>query len=204
MSRFKFNLNKIFRKKEAIIINEQHSDADVMVVNKDIIADDNSQENINVPETTEPINVEEAKKNIIRTRLYAYVIKNQDETFKFADYDVDSGEIVWIEGKLFYDFTGLERVRWSLSPGSPEVFYGYIAENINALVSSVYVMNQVKRLEKADNFDGVDYEVKTRRIILKTKDKIEKNFITVKAYSVCGIVQIDKELTAAGYTLNRI
>ena len=62
--------------------------------------------------------------NIVRTRLNAYVIKNKEEDFRLMDYNVDTGEVVWIEGKLFNNLRGLKRVRWSPSSGSATVYYG--------------------------------------------------------------------------------
>ena len=39
---------------------------------------------------------ETATRNIVRTRLNAYVIKNKEEDFRLMDYDMDTGEVVWI------------------------------------------------------------------------------------------------------------
>ena len=88
--------------------------------------------------------------NIVRTRLNAYVIKNKEEDFRLMDYDMDTGEVVWIEGKLFNNLRGLQRVRWSPSSGSATVYYGYISveDSGDKLVSSVYILNIIKDMIK--------------------------------------------------------
>ena len=112
--------------------------------------EDEIHKNIGINDTEPFINEEDediklddvkdtATHNIVRTRLNAYVIKNKEEDFRLMDYDMDTGEVLWIEGKLFNNLRGLERVRWSPSSGSATVYYGYISmeDSGDKLVSSV-------------------------------------------------------------------
>ena len=107
---------------------------------------------------------ETATRNIVRTRLNAYVIKNKEEDFRLMDYDMDTGEVVWIEGKLFNNLRGLQRVRWSPSSGSATVYYGYISveDSGDKLVSSVYIMNIIK--DKLNVKEIISTKINNRKI----------------------------------------
>ena len=109
--------------------------------------------------------------NIVRTRLNAYVIKNKEEDFRLMDYDMDTGEVVWIEGKLFNNLRGLQRVRWSPSSGSATVYYGYISveDSGDKLVSSVYIMNIIKDMIKKDSLGDIVYNIKNDTITINYK-----------------------------------
>ena len=139
---------------------------------------------------------EEQKQEIIRTRLNAYVIKNDEEDFRMIDYDMNSGEVLWIEGKLFNNLRGLDRVRWSPSAGSATVFYGYISEEEDGdkLVSSVYIINAIKKLIKKDNLASVVYNMNKKTINIKVKDEFMDKERTIFTYSVCGVVEMEREL----------
>lgn len=144
--------------------------------------------------------------NIVRTRLNAYVIKNKEEDFRLMDYDMDTGEVVWIEGKLFNNLRGLQRVRWSPSSGSATVYYGYISveDSGDKLVSSVYIMNIIKDMIKKDSLGDIVYNIKNDNITINYKNPSE----TLKPkvfhiYGVSSVVEMEMLLNKNGLSLNR-
>ena len=175
-------------------------------VNNDnkILEDSTFLEN-NSGNTIKEETVVKVKRNIVRTRMNAYVIKNKEEDFRLIDYDVDSGEVIWIEGKLFNDFRNLERVRWSLSSGSATVFYGYVSEekDKDKIVSYVYLMNAIEDICKNNNLEDIVYDIKERCIYIQVKDEKKNISMKFRFFSVCGVVEIEKQLNKIGLVLNR-
>ena len=137
---------------------------------------------------------ETATRNIVRTRLNAYVIKNKEEDFRLMDYDMDTGEVVWIEGKLFNNLRGLQRVRWSPSSGSATVYYGYISveDSGDKLVSSVYIMNIIKDMIKKDSLGDIVYNIKNDTITINYKNPSETQKPKVfHIYGVSSVVEME-------------
>ena len=149
---------------------------------------------------------ETATRNIVRTRLNAYVIKNKEEDFRLMDYDMDTGEVVWIEGKLFNNLRGLQRVRWSPSSGSATVYYGYISveDSGDKLVSSVYIMNIIKDMIKKDSLGDIVYNIKNDTITINYKNPFETQKPKVfHIYGVSSVVEMEMLLNKNGLSLNR-
>lgn len=147
-----------------------------------------------------------ATHNIVRTRLNAYVIKNKEEDFRLMDYDMDTGEVLWIEGKLFNNLRGLERVRWSPSSGSAIVYYGYISieEDGDKLVSSVYIMNIIKDMIKKESLGDIVYNIKNDTITINYKNPSITNKPKVfHIYGVSSVVEMEMLLNKNGLSLNR-
>ena len=159
--------------------------------------EDEIHKNIGINDTEPFINEEDediklddvkdtATHNIVRTRLNAYVIKNKEEDFRLMDYDMDTGEVLWIEGKLFNNLRGLERVRWSPSSGSATVYYGYISmeDSGDKLVSSVYIMNIIKDMIKKDSLGDIVYNIKNDTITINYKNPSTTNSLKYFIYMV--------------------
>lgn len=149
---------------------------------------------------------ETATRNIVRTRLNAYVIKNKEEDFRLMDYDMDTGEVVWIEGKLFNNLRGLQKVRWSPSSGSATVYYGYISveDSGDKLVSSVYIMNIIKDMIKKDSLGDIFYNIKNDTITINYKNHSETQKPKVfHIYGVSSVVEMEMLLNKNGLSLNR-
>lgn len=144
--------------------------------------------------------------NIVRTRLNAYVVKNKEEDFRLMDYNMDTGEVVWIEGKLFNNLRGLKRVRWSPTSSSSTVYYGYISKEQNGekLVSSVYIMNIIQDMIKNNSLGEIVYNIKDGTITINHKDNsIIDNAKVFYIFSVSSVVEMEMLLTKINLSLNR-
>lgn len=197
------NLRKIFKMRKTKPLSEESLD---IVQEKDVYLDNNSANNMINNKEIEENDDENIERNIVRTRLNAYVIKNKEEDFRMMEYDINSGEVLWIEGKLFNNLRGLDRVRWSPNAGSATVFYGYISEEDSGdkLVSSVYIMRTIDKLRKKDQLREIVYNIKNSTVTIYTKNKSEDKPKVFYLYSVCGLVEIERELGKVGLTLNKI
>ena len=197
------NLRKIFKREKTKQISEESLET---VQEKDFYLDKNSANNMINDKEIEENDEENIERNIVRTRLNAYVIKNKEEDFRMMEYDINSGEVLWIEGKLFNNLRGLDRVRWSPNAGSATVFYGYISEEDSGdkLVSSVYIMRTIDKLRKKDQLREIVYNIKNSTVTIYTKNKSEDKPKVFYLYSVCGLVEIERELGKVGLTLNKI
>ena len=137
-------------------------------------------------------------------RIQGYSNVSKDLEFTGGFYDLNSGKIEKIQGKIFSNLSEFERITWALSETSSDIIYGYLCEETKELISSLYILNELNRLKTLELLDDVTYDIKTRRIIINKDSSNNVNTIIFKAFSVCGIVHIEKVLNDNGYNLIRI
>lgn len=201
MNNIKTKIKSFFRKnKELTITNKELS---LKLNTNNLSNTKNIEQKIkNINELTD----EYLKKNKdIKLRLQAFSSITNDLEFSIAYYNDEAGIITSINSKLFSDLGSFERVTWAYSQTSADIIYGYKDINNNLIVSSKYLLNAIKHLESVNALGDIIYEVKTRRIIVKENSKMSSNdYVIIKAYSVCGIVHITKELSESGYNIIKI
>lgn len=201
MNNIKTKIKSFFRKnKELTITNKELS---LKLNTNNLSNTKNIEQKIkNINELTD----EYLKKNKdIKLRLQAFSSITNDLEFSIAYYNDEAGIITSINSKLFSDLGSFERVTWAYSQTSADIIYGYKDINNNLIVSSKYLLNAIKYLESVNALGDIIYEVKTRRIIVKENSKMSSNdYVIIKAYSVCGIVHITKELSESGYNIIKI
>lgn len=195
MNNIRRKIKNIFRKNKEVIINNKENPLNT----SNFVDLDNVKQKI---KTVKELIDENLNRDAdIKLRIQAFSLKTNDLEFSVAYYNDNTGIITAINSKLFEDLDSFERVTWAYSQTSADIIYGYKDINNNLIVSSKYLLNAIKYLESINALGDIIYEVKTRKIILKENSN---DYITLKAYSVCGIVHITKELSEKGYNIIKI
>lgn len=201
MNAIKTKIKSLFRKNKDLIITNNKASLE-QKLNNSINEEDIKEKIKNVTElSNEYLN----KSEDIKLRIQAFSLITNDLEFSVAYYNNDTGIIRNINSKLFSDLDSIERVTWAYSQTSADIIYGYKDINNNLIVSSKYILNAIEYLKNINVLGDILYEVKSRRIIVKENSKTNLNdYVILKAYSVCGIVHITKELSERGYKVIKV
>lgn len=201
MNNIRKKIHNLFRKNKELVINNKENS---LTLNKNNFIDlEHAKPTI---KTIKELTDENLNRNEdIKLRIQAFSFKTKDLEFAVAYYNATTGIITNINSKLFADLDSFERVTWAYSQTSADIIYGYKDIDNNLIVSSKYLLNAIKHLESVDALGDIIYEVKSRSITLKENSTANtNNYVTIQAYSVCGIVSIIKELSEQGYNIIKI
>lgn len=202
MLKLKDKFKSFFRTKKEIIVNDTKP---ATINSHKAINDKHNEENIIQNSILNLDTVaHETKKELVKVRIQGYSNVTKDLEFTRGFYDLNSGRIENIQDKTFSNLYEYERITWALSDTSSDIIYGYLYEENRELISSLYILNELNRLKTLGLLKDIIYEIKSRRIIINKNSYNNTNSISFKAFSVCGMVHIEKVLNANEYNLIRV
>ena len=205
MLNFKKTFTKLFRKNKEVLLTKSNSSTKFLTEEQTINDKINSTSvlRVNKDIILSPEQYYTTDKDFTKVRLKAFNHVSKEFISAPGIYDESIGLITGIVGENLSLLSDLERLTWSSSTTSSNIYYGYSDIATGNLFSSTYIINFIQEKLNANSNIHIKYSKLNKTISINYSSCDDNNTLGIRVFSICGLVKLEEELNKIGMLLIR-